>query len=127
MEFYKFDLHLNYFLAATFLPVLINFAILVFSPEKAQKIGKALLFQLGGLILIPFISGGVMKIAGAEPKTISLVIFILECLGASVMLYYAIGGIKAKEKVVWGTWILGAFSLVLWGATLYKMVLQQTV
>lgn len=127
MEFYKFDLHLNYFLAATFLPVLINFAILVFSPEKAQKVGKALIFQLAGLVLLPVVAGGIMKIAGAEPKTISFVILVLECIGALVMLFYAIPGIKAKEKAVWGTWILGAFSLVLWGASLYKMVLQQTM
>ena len=46
MQLYKFDLNLNYLLAATFLPVLVNFAVLVFNPDKAQKIGKALIFQL---------------------------------------------------------------------------------
>ena len=52
MQLYKFDLNLNYLLAATFLPVLVNFAVLVFNPHKAQKIGKALVFQLGSVKMV---------------------------------------------------------------------------
>lgn len=128
MELYKFDLNLNYLLAATFLPVLINFAVLVFHPDEAQKIGKALVFQLAGLVLVPVIFGGIMKIAGAEPKSISFVIFILECIGALVMIGFSVPYFKnfKANKAIWSTWLLGAFSLVLWGYSLFHMVMQHS-
>ena len=128
MEFYKFDLNLNYLLAATFLPVLINFAVLVFNPHKAQKIGKALIFQLAGLVALPVIAGGIMKIAGTEPKMISLVIFILECISAVVMIGFSIPQMKEwkENKPVWASWLLGAFSLVLWGYSLFHMVMKHS-
>ncbi|MBO5760144.1 MAG: hypothetical protein J6S53_01220 [Lentisphaeria bacterium] len=128
MELYKFDLNLNYLVAATFIPVLINFAILVFNPYKAQKIGKALIFQLAGLVALPVVSGGIMKIAGAEPKMISLVIFVLECILALVMIGFSIPQMKAfkENKAVWTSWLLGAFSLVFWGYSLLHMVMQHS-
>ncbi len=128
MQLYKFDLNLNYLLAATFLPVLVNFAVLVFNPHKAQKIGKALVFQLAGLVLLPVIFGGILKIAGAEPKMISLVIFILECISAVVMIGFSIPQMKEwkENKPVWASWLLGAFSLVLWGYSLFHMVMKHS-
>ena len=128
MQLYKFDLNLNYLLAATFLPVLINFAVLVFNPDKAQKIGKALIFQLAGLVVLPVVIGGIMKIAGADPKIISLVIFILESISAVVMIGFAIPQMKEwkENKPVWGSWLMGAFSLVLWGYSLFHMVMKHS-
>ncbi len=129
MQFYKFDLNLNYLVAAAFIPVLINFAILVFNPYKAQKIGKALIFQLAGLVLLPVVFGGILKIAGATPKTISLTIFILECVAAVVMTVFSIPEMKEnfkENKPVWVCWLLGAFSLVFWGYSLLHMVMQHS-
>lgn len=128
MELYKYDLNLNYLVAATFIPVLINFAILVFNPYKAQKIGKALIFQLAGLVALPVVSGGIMKIAGAEPKMISLVIFVLECILALVMIGFSIPQMKEfkENKAVWTSWLLGAFSLVFWGYSLLHMVMKHS-
>ena len=128
MQLYKFDLNLNYLLAATFLPVLVNFAVLVFNPDKAQKIGKALIFQLAGLVVLPVVIGGIMKIAGADPKMISLVIFILESISAVVMIGFAIPQMKEwkENKPVWASWLLGAFSLVLWGYSLFHMVMKHS-
>ena len=126
MQFFKYDLNLNYLLAAAFLPVIINFAVLIVNPAKVQKIGKALVFQLAGLVLLPVVIGGILKGAGATPKTISLCIFLFECAGALVMIGFSVPQmlVKEKNKSVWTCWLLGAFSLVFWGYSLFLMAMQ---
>ena len=127
MQFFKYDLNLNYLLAAAFLPVIINFAVLIFNPDKAQKIGKALVFQLAGLVLLPIVFGGVLTGAGATPKTISLCIFLVESAFALVMVGFSVPQMLIKEnKSVWTCWLLGAFSLVFWGYSLFLMAMQHS-
>jgi hypothetical protein len=79
-------------------------------------------------VALPVVSGGIMKIAGAEPKMISLVIFVLECILALVMIGFSIPQMKEfkENKAVWTSWLLGAFSLVFWGYSLLHMVMKHS-
>lgn len=121
---YKYDLHLELILAAAFLPVIINFALLIFNPDKANQVGKVLIWQMGGLLLMPFLLISGMRLADLDKNIMGLIILIAECIGAVVLFVFAIPFIRKKEKIPAVPWVVGALSLLFWGFSLWKLVLQ---
>ena len=122
MEF-KYDLHLELILAAAFLPVIINFALLVFHPEKANEMGKVLIWQMGGLLLMPFLLIAGMRLGGLEKNIMGQVLLIAECAAGLLLAFFAFRDYrKFKGKIPALPWAIGAFSLFFWGFSLWKLV-----
>lgn len=123
MEF-KYDLHLELVLAAAFLPVIANFALLIFNPEKANEMGKVLIWQMGGLLLMPFLLIGGMHLADLEKNTMGFVLFAAECTAGALLAVFSIRYFREKEKIPAIPWVISAFSLFFWGYSLWLLVLR---